>query len=121
MTQLLGTKPKSIGALRCIQYGANAEFFIDDTDASGHRHLIVRYEPGGYEGEKETVAEIPDDWTLLDIADCILGQQGSTGRCPKWEVPLRIFNSKRLFRWWAGEKAKPARWWAAKKDETVRV
>jgi hypothetical protein len=106
--ELEKTRPMSIGVLRSVHYNSQAEFFIDDARPSGVRQLIVRYERGGFEGEPEMTAEIPDDWTILDVADSILGERGSTGRCPKWEVPLRVFGSKRLFRWWAGEKAERA-------------
>ena len=115
MAEFEAGKPRSIGALHCVQYRSTAEFFIDSEHPSGVRHLIVRYEKGGCDGELEMAAEIPENWTMLDIADSILGPEGSTGRCPKWEVPLRIFGSKTLFRWWTGEKppktttAKPSR------------
>ena len=105
VAELEKAKPMSIGVLRSVHYNSQAEFFIDDARPSGIRQLIVRYERGGFEGEPEMAVEIPDDWTILDVAESILGERGSTGRCPKWEVPLRVFGSKKLFRWWAGEKA----------------
>jgi hypothetical protein len=46
---------KPIGSAPCPQYNTEAKFYIDAAHKSGHRHLVVHYEKGGYQGAPEFV------------------------------------------------------------------
>ena len=53
------------------QYRTNAIITIDENYSSGQPHLVVRYEKGGYKGQKDVAAAIPPDWTDQDLAELI--------------------------------------------------
>ncbi len=59
--------------------------------ASGHPHLVTDYEKGGYKGQKQVAAAIPDDWTDQDLLDLIFQPpqkaQGAIGRPGKSTRP----------------------------------
>jgi hypothetical protein len=97
------SKMKLIGSLFCKQYQSDAKFYIDRAHASGVRHLFVRYENGGYEGQPEFATEIPNDWSEEEIKDLLLWSSTSS-TYPAWEVPARAYASDTLFRYWKGEK-----------------
>jgi hypothetical protein len=66
----------------------------------------VRYVKGGYQGQPEFAAAIPDDWSEPEVMDLVLWPMKSQDApYPAWEVPARAHGSDELFRWWA-EKAK---------------
>jgi hypothetical protein len=100
---------KPIGSAHCPQYNTEAKFYIDAAHKSGHRHLVVHYEKGGYQGAPEFVAGIPDDWSEENVIDLLLSPMKSQDAYPAWEVPARAYGSEILFRWWAGEKPKERR------------
>jgi hypothetical protein len=95
---------RPIGSAHCSQYDTEAKFYIDEA-VSGRRDLVVHYEKGGYRGDSEFVAGIPDDWTEENVTDLLLWPMKSQDApYPAWEVPARAYGSPMLFRWWAGEK-----------------
>jgi hypothetical protein len=79
---------------------------IDDKHPSGQPHLVVQYEKGGYEGQKEVAAAIPDDWTDQDLLELIfLKLPDRTERnWPAWEIPAADYTSFSLFKFWKGEQ-----------------
>jgi hypothetical protein len=96
---------KPIGSAHCPQYNTGAKFYIDTAHKPGHRHLVVHYEKGGYQGAPEFVAGIPNDWTEQNVIDLILHPMDANTQYPAWEVAARSFGSESLFRWWLGEKS----------------
>jgi len=98
-------KLRLIASAYCAQYKTDAEFFIEDEHPSGFRHLIVKYATGGYGGQPEFGAAIPDEWTEQEVSDLLLWpMKASDAPYPPWEVPSRAYGSPSLFRWWAGEE-----------------
>jgi hypothetical protein len=95
---------KLIGSVYCKQYKTDANFYIDEAHPSGQRHLVVQYEKGGYQGDPEFAAAIPDDWNEEELHNLMLEPMNPKAPYPAWEVPARAFGSDTLFRWWAGEK-----------------
>jgi hypothetical protein len=73
---------KPIGSAHCPQYNTEAKFYIDAAHKSGHRHLIVHYERGGYQGAAEFVAGIPDDWSEENVIDLLLRPMKSQDHIP---------------------------------------
>jgi hypothetical protein len=55
-----------IASFWCREYRTPAQAFLW-SDPSGHKHLIVRYERGGYRGEPEFAAIVPHHWTGEDV------------------------------------------------------
>jgi hypothetical protein len=88
-----------IGSIYCSQYKTIAELFIDGTEPSGQRQLIVRYASGGYQGRPQFATVIPKDWSEKDIKELIL-MKASQWPYPSWEVPQRAYGSAELFHWW---------------------
>jgi hypothetical protein len=66
------SKLKFICSSFCTQYRSDAKFCIDEAHASGLRHLVVVYEKGGYGGDPNFMAGIPDGWTDQAVMDLIL-------------------------------------------------
>jgi hypothetical protein len=56
----------------CKPYQSEAKFYVEETNPSGSRQLVVIYEKGGYGGGKEFVAGIPKAWTDQDVENLIL-------------------------------------------------
>jgi|SRR5215813_2073082 len=101
------SKLREMASLHCTQYKTNVTMYIDDAHPSGQRHLVAKYENGGYEGRPEFAAAIPDDWTEQEVLDLLLWpMKGPNAPYPAWEVPARAFGSYELFRWWKGEQPK---------------
>jgi hypothetical protein len=96
------SKLKPIGSAYCHQYQSDAEFYVDEAHTSGLRCLVVVYEKGGYKGDPEFLAGIPDDWSDQAVQDLILRSK-KDGQYPAWEVPARAFGSDMLYKWWKGE------------------
>jgi hypothetical protein len=91
----------------CKEHRSKAQFFIQDDHPSGQHHLVVQYEQGGYDGDKEFVTAVPQAWTEAEIHDVLLWpMRDARAPYPPWEVPTRVYGSDELFRWWKGEKAK---------------
>ena len=88
------------------QYDTDATITVDENDASGVPHLVVKYKKGGYNGQKEVAAAIPTDWTDQDLGELIfLPMEPRTSRnWPAWEIPAADHASPYLFRFWKGEK-----------------
>ena len=63
------SKLKFICSSLCTQYQSEAKFYIDEAHASGLRHLVVVYEKGGYGGDPEFLAGIPNEWTDQAVLD----------------------------------------------------
>jgi hypothetical protein len=98
-------KLSHISKIYCTQYKTEAELFIQDKHPSGLRHLIVQYD----DGRPEFAAAICKDWTERDISDFLLWPLKNPGtKHPVWEIPERLYHSRQLFRWWAGEEPKRA-------------
>ena len=100
------SSPRPFGSTYCKQYKTNAEFFIADCHTSGERHLIVRYQDGGFRGDKgDFLAAIPKDWTDADVQVLVLWPMADPNSpYPAWEVPARMYGSDYLFRWWRSER-----------------
>jgi hypothetical protein len=98
------SKLKPIGSAYCHQYQSDAEFYVDEAHTSGLRHLVVIYEKGGYGGDPEFLAGIPDDWSDQAVQDLIL-RSNKAGQYPAWEVPARAFGSPTLYQCWKGGPA----------------
>jgi hypothetical protein len=94
------SKLKFIGSTYCIYYRSKAEFYIDDTDASGFRRLVVIYDLGGYGGRPDFEAGIPSDWSEKKLQNDLILHTTRGGLYPGWEMPARIFKSDMLFEWW---------------------
>ena len=74
----------------CTQYHSGAKFYIDETNSTGLRHLVVVYDRGGYGGNLEFAATIPKPWTDEDVLNLILLPTKDTkATYPAWEVPTR--------------------------------
>jgi hypothetical protein len=88
------------------QYRTNATITIDENYSSGQPHLVVRYEKGGYKGQKDVAAAIPPDWTDQDLAELIFLplKPRADRNWPAWEIPAADHASPHLFRFWKGEK-----------------
>ena len=88
------------------QYRTNAIITIDENYSSGQPHLVVRYEKGGYKGQKDVAAAIPPDWTDQDLAELIFLplKPRADRNWPAWEIPAADHASSQLFRFWKGEK-----------------
>jgi hypothetical protein len=88
------------------QYRTNAIITIDENYSSGQPHLVVRYEKGGYKGQKDVAAAIPPDWTDQDLAELIFLplKPRADRNWPAWEIPAADHASSHLFRFWKGEK-----------------
>jgi hypothetical protein len=99
---------KPIGMTHCTEYATEARFYIDATDKSGQRHLVVHYAKGGYKGAPEFATAIPDAWSEQDVIDLIFRpRKHPTAPYPAWEVPARTYGGPALFRWWwSDEKSK---------------
>jgi hypothetical protein len=70
----------------CPQYNTEAKFYIDAAHKSAHRHLVVHYEKGGYQGAPEFVAGIPDDWSEENVIDLLIRPMKSEDApYPAWE------------------------------------
>ena len=67
---------------------------------------MTDYEKGGYKGQKQVAAAIPDDWTDQDLLDLIFQPpRKGTGRdWPPWEIPAADHAAFTLFRFWKGEE-----------------
>jgi hypothetical protein len=67
------------------------------------RHLVVVYEKGGYGGNPEFLAGIPNEWTEQAVIELILWpMKDQNAPYPAWEVPARAFGSDMLYKWWKG-------------------
>jgi hypothetical protein len=66
------SKMKFLCSVFCKQYQSDAKFYVDEARLSGVRNLVVVYEKGGYGGDKEFTAGIPNAWTDQDVEDLIL-------------------------------------------------
>jgi hypothetical protein len=98
------SKLKFICSSFCTQYRSDAKFCIDEAHASGLRHLVVVYEKGGYGGDPNFMAGIPDGWTDQAVMDLILWpMKDPKAPYPAWEVPARAHGSPMLFAWWKGD------------------
>jgi len=94
-----------IASLYCSQYKTDAKLYIEDPHPSGQRHLVAQYEKGGYGGDREFAAAIPDDWTDKAVTGLIFWpMKYPKAPYPAWEIPARAFGRAELFRWWAGGK-----------------
>ena len=83
---------KPIGSAHCPQYNTEAKFYIDAAHKSGHRHLIVHYERGGYQGAAEFVAGIPNYWSeenVIDLASPVHEKPGCISRLGSAGAHLR--------------------------------
>jgi hypothetical protein len=95
-------KLRLIGTLYVPQYKTEAKLYIEDTRPLGHRCLVAQYEKGGYDGDREFTAEIPDRWTDEEVLDMIFWpMKDPKASYPAWEFPARAYGSPELFRWWA--------------------
>jgi hypothetical protein len=100
------SKLKLICSSFCTQYQSKATFYIDEAHASGLRHLVVVYEKGGYGGDPDFLAAIPDEWTEQAVQDLILWpMKDPNAAYPAWEMPARAFGSDTLYAWWKGGHA----------------
>jgi hypothetical protein len=98
-------KLRLIGSLYVPQYKTDAKIYVEDAHPSGQRHLVAQYHKGGYGGDPEFAAAIPDSWTDADINELILWpMKDLKAPYPAWEVPARAYGCDELFRWWPGEK-----------------
>ncbi|HEX3505804.1 MAG TPA: hypothetical protein VHU22_20680 [Xanthobacteraceae bacterium] len=98
--------PRRIAETYCKQYGTNATFFIDERQPAGRRLLIVKYEKGGFEGKKEFIAGIPDEWTEQEVLNFLLWpMKHPEAPYPAWEIPARAHGSPKLFRFWEDDKS----------------
>ena len=88
------------------QYDTDATITIDENHASGQPHLVVKYNKGGYEEQKDVAVAIPADWTDQDLAELIFLPviQRPHRNWPAWEIPAADHSSACLFRFWKGEK-----------------
>jgi hypothetical protein len=85
----------------CKPYQSEAKFYVEETNPSGSRQLVVIYEKGGYGGGKEFVAGIPKAWTDQDVTDLILWpMKDPEAPYPAWEVAARVHARAVLFEWW---------------------
>ena len=98
-----------IAALRCAPYKCDARIYIQDNHSSGCRLLVAQYGPG-YIGRDLPIADngcpefragIPYDMNEQEILDKLLPMDRDAPY-PKWEVPMRVYGSPMLFRWWQG-------------------
>ena len=70
------------------------------------RHLVVVYEEGGYLGDPEFLAGIPNEWIDQAVLDLILWpMKDSSAPYPAWQVPARANGSPMLYEWWKGGPA----------------
>jgi|SRR5579871_831702 len=98
------SKLKLVSSTYCAQYESGAAFYIDQSDPSGDRKLIVVYDHGGYDGAPQFVAGIPSSWTESDVQDLLRWpMRDPDATYPPWEVPERAFGSPMLFAWWHEE------------------
>jgi hypothetical protein len=97
------SKLKFICSLFCTQYQSDAKFYIDEAHASGLRHLVVVYEKGGYAGDPNFAARIPDQWDEPAVLELIFWpMKDPNAPYPAWEVPARAYGSPMLYAWWKG-------------------
>jgi hypothetical protein len=88
---------KFIGSSYCSQYRTGASFYIDETHATGMRHLVVIYE----NDKSDFLAGIPDDWADENVQDFIFWpMKNPNSPYPAWEVPARVYGNPMLFAWW---------------------
>jgi hypothetical protein len=87
------SKMKFLCSVFCEQYQSDAKFYVDETRLSGVRNLVVVYEKGGYGGDKEFTAGIPNAWSNQDVENLILLPMKSEAPYPAWEVSARVFGS----------------------------
>jgi hypothetical protein len=100
------SKLKFICSSLCMQYQSEAKLYIDEAHASGLRHLVVAYEKGGYGGDPEFLAGIPNEWADQAVLDLILWpMKDPSAPYPSWEVPARANGSPMLYEWWKGGPA----------------
>ncbi len=100
------SKLKFICSSFCTQYQSEAKFYIDEAHATGLRHLVVVYEKGGYAGDPNFAAAIPDQWDEQAVQDLILWpMKDPNAPYPAWEMPARAFGSPMLYAWWKGGPA----------------
>lgn len=93
------SKLKFIGSSFCSQYQSQAKFYIDETHASGLRHLVVVYD----NGEPDFLTGIPDGWAVENVQDLIFWpMKNPNSPYPAWEVPARAYGSPTLYAWWKG-------------------
>jgi hypothetical protein len=98
------SKLKFICSLFCTQYQSDAKFYIDGAHASGLRHLVVVYEKGGYAGDPNFAAGIPDEWDERAVLELIFWPMADPNApYPAWEVPARANGSPMLYAWWKGD------------------
>ena len=68
--------------------------------------MIVVYEKGGYGGNPEFLAGIPNEWTEQAVIELILWpMKDPSAPYPAWEIPARIYGSSMLYEWWKGGPA----------------
>jgi len=67
---------KFIGSSYCSQYRTGASFYIDETHATGMRHLVVIYE----NDKSDFLAGIPDDWADEKSKLAVSGMGGASSR-----------------------------------------
>ena len=93
------SKLEFIGSSFCSQYQSQAKFYIDETHASGLRHLVVVYD----NGEPDFLTGIPDGWAVENVQDLIFWpMKNPNSPYPAWEVPSRAYGSPTLYAWWKG-------------------
>ena len=93
------SKLKFIGSSFCTQYQSQAQFYIDETHASGLRHLVVVYE----NGDPDFLTGIPAGWADENVQDLIFWpMKNPNSPYPAWEVPARAYGSPTLYAWWKG-------------------
>ena len=64
---------------------------------AGSRHVVVVYEKGGYAGDPNFAAGIPDEWDERAVLELIFWPMADPNApYPAWEVPARANGSPML-------------------------